>query len=145
MVDNLDKKNCCGCHACANICPKQCISMVEDEEGFLYPQIDKSKCINCGLCRRVCPTINCEKDNGKQPKAYACFNKDEEVRKKSSSGGMFSVFAEYVLEQDGIVFGAGLNENFEVVHQEVSTKEDLQKLRMSKYVQSKIGDCYKKA
>ena len=144
-LDVKDKKNCCGCSACASICPKQCISMKFDEEGFWYPQIDTTKCINCGLCERVCPVLHKKKVEQKTPKAYACYNKDLDVRMRSSSGGIFSLLADFVLDKNGVVFGAGFNDKFQVEHTFVEKKEDLQRLRVSKYVQSRIGDSFKQA
>ncbi len=141
MIKIKDKSMCSGCHACANICPVQCISMIYDEEGFLYPDVDFNKCINCGACKKVCHTLNnvtC--DN--LPKVYACYNLDEEVRLSSSSGGMFALFAEHILDLGGVVFGAAFDENLEVKHFSVESKENLYKFRSSKYMQSVIGDSY---
>lgn len=145
MINIKEKKNCCGCSACYSICPKNCISMEEDNEGFRYPKIDEEKCIKCGLCLRICPILSKKKTEENQIKTYAAINKNEETRLKSSSGGLFTAFAEYVLEQGGVVFGAGFNENFVVCHQACQTIEDLEKLRKSKYVQSVIGNTFKQA
>ena len=146
MLEIKKKHNCSGCSACFNICPKGCIKMEEDSEGFCYPKIDKTNCINCGLCEKVCPIINKQKIEPTQKlRAFACINKNEEIRLKSSSGGAFSAFAEYVIENGGVVFGAGFNSCFNVCHQFCETKEDLEKLRASKYVQSKIGETFKQA
>ncbi|GKX31766.1 F420H(2):quinone oxidoreductase [Vallitalea longa] len=144
MVKMINKKDCTGCHACYNICPQNCISMQSDNEGFRYPIIDMDKCIDCGLCDRVCPVLNLEKIQNK-PHAYACINKDETIRIKSSSGGIFTLVAEIVIDNGGVVFGVGFNENFEVEHRYIETKEELEKLRGSKYVQSRIGDTFKQA
>lgn len=145
MMQIKEKHNCSGCSACFNICPKQCIEMKADEEGFVYPVVDQTKCINCGLCEKICPIINkCSVQTG-EPKTFACINRNEEIRMKSSSGGAFSAFAEYVLENDGVVFGAGFDENFMVCHQYCQSKDELDKLRTSKYVQSSIGDSFKLA
>ncbi len=150
MISITDKTKCCGCHACANICPKHCIEMVYDDEGFLYPKVDKEKCINCGLCEKICPILKKEKTKEKKsekkiPLSYAMKNKNLEVRMKSSSGGIFSLLAEYILSQNGVVFGAGFDKNFKVVHTKIDKVEDIDKLRISKYVQSEIGDTYKQA
>ncbi len=145
MIEIKDKRRCSGCHACANICPKNCIEMVSDDEGFLYPKVDKERCINCGLCEKICPILNKKKVEAKIPKAYGATNNNLDARMKSSSGGIFTLLAEEILEQGGVVFGAGFNENFEVVHMTVEKKEDLDKLRVSKYVQSRIGDTFKQA
>ena len=139
-----DKANCCGCSACYSACPKQCISMVEDEEGFRYPIIDKSKCIDCGLCEKVCPVLNVSNPN-KPASIFAFSNKSEDIRLKSSSGGAFSLLAELVLSQGGVVFGAAYDNNWEVAHTYIERIEDLDMLRRSKYVQSRIGDTYKQA
>ena len=144
MIDIKDKTNCCGCWACANICPKDAIIMVEDEKGFKYPKIDKEKCINCGLCEKVCPIIN-NKSVKREVKAYACFNKNLETRMNSSSGGIFSLIANYILDLNGIVFGAQFDKEFNVVHSYIDNKKDLYKFQCSKYVQSEIGDTYRKA
>ncbi|WP_133966390.1 Coenzyme F420 hydrogenase/dehydrogenase, beta subunit C-terminal domain [Eubacterium limosum] len=143
----LDKKETCtGCHACVAKCPKQCITMINDTEGFWYPQINKEECINCGFCEKVCPIITPIKfEDPFSPMAYACYNRDEKVRLASSSGGVFTLIAEAVLKQGGVVFGAGFDEDFNVCHQCVEGTENLDKLRMSKYVQSKIGVTYREA
>lgn len=135
---------CSGCHACVNICPKQCISMSKNKEGFLYPVIDVGRCIECGLCNQVC---HMQKSPQKQniQCAYACYNLDETVRNESSSGGMFTLFAEQILDLGGVVFGAAFDANLEVRHIGIDTKEQLYKLRTSKYMQSIIGDTYKQA
>ena len=144
MIDIKDKSNCCGCYSCYNICPKKAIEMVEDEKGFKYPKIDKEKCINCGLCKKVCPIIN-NKNFEKEVKAYACFNKNLETRMNSSSGGIFSLIANYILDLNGIVFGAQFDKEYNVVHSYIENQKDLYKFQCSKYVQSDIGDTYKKA
>ena len=144
MIKIENKENCCGCWACANICPKDAITMVEDEKGFKYPKIDKEKCINCGLCEKVCPIIN-NKNVKREVKAYACFNKNLEIRIYSSSGGIFSLIANYILDLNGVVFGAQFDKEFNVVHSYIDNKKDLYKFQCSKYVQSEIGDTYRKA
>ena len=147
MIEIKEKQNCSGCHACANACPKNCISMVSDEEGFWYPQVDKSKCIDCGLCEKVCPIIHkWQSDDNRTTTAMAAINMNDEIRLKSSSGGIFTLIAEKIIEQDGVVFGAAFAGDFKSVrHICVDNKADLEKLRGSKYVQSKICDTYKQA
>lgn len=136
-----DKKECYGCTACMAVCPKQCISMKEDAEGFLYPQINASLCIDCQLCNQVCPTRN--KKNGSKPIAtYAVKNKDSVTHLASSSGGIFTSLAQYVLQQGGVIYGAAYDNQGEVRHISVETNENLARLRGSKYVQSQIGNCY---
>lgn len=144
MINILDKKDCCGCASCVQVCPKQCISMNEDCEGFLYPKVDSAACIDCGLCEKVCPVIN--QNEPKEPLAvYAAMNSNEKIRLKSSSGGIFTLIAEQILADGGVVFGARFNENWEVIHDYAETVEGLEPFRGSKYVQSLIGDNYKYA
>ena len=145
MIEINDKRDCSGCTACASICPVKCIEMKSDEEGFVYPVVDKSRCINCGLCEKTCPIINRKADAKIEPRAYACINNNLAVRMNSSSGGVFSLLAEYILQNDGVVFGASFDENFVVRHTFVEREEDLNKLRVSKYVQSDMGEMFKKA
>jgi coenzyme F420-reducing hydrogenase beta subunit len=143
MIKINRKQDCSGCHACANVCPVNCITMIEDNEGFLYPNVDISKCIDCGLCEKVCPIINPkEKING--VKGYACVNKNEKIRVESSSGGIFSLLAENMINNGGVVFGAVFDDDFNLIHSYADNIEGLAKLRGSKYVQSKIGDTYNK-
>ena len=101
-VDTIEKVKCNGCHTCFNACPKKCIDMKADEEGFLYPAIDKNKCVDCGVCVKSCPVLSKEKTVN-EPVAYAVQNKDEFVRMNSSSGGFFTVLAEKVIENNGYV------------------------------------------
>ena len=119
--------------------------MVEDEEGFLYPEVDQNKCTNCGLCEKICPIQSKKENPAFQTIAYGAYNKNLETRFKSSSGGIFSVLSEHVLGQGGVVFGAAFNKDFEVEHTYIENVEDLDKLRGSKYVQSKIGNCFAQA
>lgn len=143
MIEIKNKEDCCGCYACYNICPKQCITMKIDDEGFWYPDIDKNKCINCNLCEKVCPIINPVKRADSKKIAYAGMNKDEQIRIKSSSGGIFSILAEYIIKNNGVVYGAGFDEDFNIKHKRILYNTDLDLLRGSKYVQSSIGDIYK--
>lgn len=144
MIDITDKSKCCGCTACVQRCPKQCIVMHEDKEGFLYPKVDTAKCIDCGLCEKVCPVLNVADDRLPQ-KVLAAKNKNEQIRKTSSSGGIFTILAEQVINDGGVVFGVKFNDKWEVVHSYTETIDGLAAFRGSKYVQSFIGDSYKKA
>lgn len=144
MINIKNKKDCCGCNACVQICSHKCITMYDDEEGFQYPKVDATKCLKCGLCERVCPVIN--QSNARKPlESFAAINPNEEVRLKSSSGGIFSLLAENVIAEGGVVFGAKFNEKWEVVHGYAETLGDISQFRGSKYVQSYIGDNYIKA
>lgn len=147
MVLNIQKADCCGCYACANICPKNCIVMAEDSEGFWYPQVDEAACVECGLCEKVCPALHgVPETTDTTPAAYAAKNKDDATREASSSGGVFSLLAEETLASGGVVFGAALSEDCrEVRHIAVERADELAKLRGSKYVQSRIGETYAQA
>lgn len=115
--------------------------MQEDTEGFLYPVVDECICVDCGLCERVCPVLN--QSSEREPlEVYAAFNKNEEIRMQSSSGGIFTALAEQVIKEGGVVFGARFNEDWEVVHDYVETIEGLSVFRGSKYVQSRIGNTF---
>lgn len=139
----IDKIKCCGCSACAQICPKQCLKMKPDDEGFLYPVTDESQCVHCGLCEKVCP-VHHECQSRQPLNVYAVYNKNVEVREKSSSGGAFSLIAQYVLSLGGVVFGASFDEKWSVKHIGVSNFLDLDRVRGSKYVQSDVNGTYKK-
>lgn len=143
-IEIVKKNECCGCGSCVQKCPKQAISMVEDEEGFLYPQINNERCINCGLCSKVCPQLKKNKKiDNEYPKAFAMRSKNNEELSKSSSGGIFSVIADYVFENDGVVFGAAYDDELNVNHIKAESRKELEPLRSSKYVQSNIGETYK--
>lgn len=144
MIQIEDKSSCCGCSACYAICPKQCISLSADKEGFLYPVVNAEVCINCGLCEKVCPVLHPKKKES-QPDVFAAINTDEKIRQQSSSGGIFTLIAEKVIDEGGVVFGARFNENWEVVHDYTETKEGLSYFRSSKYVQSNLGKAFNQA
>lgn len=142
MINIADKYNCCGCSACVQACSKQCITFEEDEQGFRYPFVNRQLCVDCGLCEKVCPCLN-QNEPLKPLKAYAAFNPNEEIRMKSSSGGIFTMLAEAIIEEGGVVFGARFDDKWEVVHDYTEVKDGLEVFRGSKYVQSRIGDTYK--
>ena len=142
MLQITDKSKCCGCNACVQRCPKQCIVMYKDREGFLYPVIDTAVCIDCGLCEKVCPVLN--QNNARKPlQVFAAKNKNEIQRLHSSSGGIFILLAEQTIQNGGVVFGARFDQNWEVEHCYAETIEELQPLMRSKYVQSRIANTYK--
>ena len=134
---------CCGCTACYSACPKNAIRMVRDNEGFLYPEVDREKCVNCGMCKKVCPILNKAKLNEFKPKAYLFQNSNEEIRKDSTSGGIFTAIGEFVIKNNGIVYGATFDDNFVVNHIGVESTYELCKFRKSKYVQSNQNNCFK--
>lgn len=142
MIKITDKQKCCGCEACVQACPKRCISMKRDAEGFLYPYANADVCIECGLCEKVCPVIN--QNEPRQPlRVLAAINNDEEIRRQSSSGGVFTLLAEKVILKRGIVFGARFDDNWQVEIVGAETMEQVAGFRGSKYLQAKIGDSYK--
>lgn len=141
-IEIAQRTICCGCSACAEICPKNCINMLTDNEGFWYPDIDESKCLGCHLCEKVCPVLNVPKMPDEIPKAYASYACDEKIRMESSSGGLFTILAEEIIREGGTVFGAVFEEDFKVRHMGIKTIEDLKKMRGSKYLQSKTYGTY---
>ena len=144
MIEIKNKQDCCGCHACASVCARHSITMQEDNEGFLYPVVDTSTCTDCGLCEKVCPVIN--QDAPRKPqKVYAAKNRDEEIRRQSSSGGIFTPLAEAVIRDGGVVFGAKFDKEWNVIHAWTDTIEGIADFRGSKYVQSAIGNTYREA
>lgn len=146
MLEINEKHKCCGCYSCVNACPQSAISMKQDEKGFEYPEIDKSKCIECGLCEKVCPILSkSEGINKTIKKAYACYNKRENERLQSSSGGVFILIAKEIIKKNGVVFGACFDDEFSVKHDYVEEEDKLCKFMCSKYVQSIIGNSYCKA
>ncbi len=136
------KEECCGCGACADVCPAHAIRMDRDKEGFDYPCADGSACVHCGRCEEVCPLKN--HFSGKCSNQYAGARaKDEKVRYSSSSGGVFAVLAQYVFERGGVVYGAGYNGRMEVVHRETNNLKELKMLKRTKYVQSNMQNVYR--
>lgn len=142
MIRLIKKADCCGCGACQQSCPRKCISMVPDGEGFLYPQVDEKECVNCGLCEKVCPILAKQKPQPGEVEAYMAYTSDEALRSRSSSGGIFSVLAREVLDRGGVIAGAAFDEDFSVRHILVEKDADLDRLRGSKYVQSRVEDTY---
>ena len=136
-----DKLHCTGCSACANGCPKGAIHMLPDREGFLYPTVTDA-CIQCGHCSHICPVLK-RRELRPEPTAFAVWNSDEETRRLSSAGGVFSLLAEFILDDGGVVFGASMDESLRVRHVAIRSKSEIHRLRGAKLVQSEMGDCYK--
>ncbi|WP_162096686.1 Coenzyme F420 hydrogenase/dehydrogenase, beta subunit C-terminal domain [Desulfotalea psychrophila] len=144
MIHLNTKEDCCGCHACLSICPAKCIQMLPDTEGFLYPMVDESLCPECGLCESVCPVINPPRQEGDSV-AFAAWNRNEDVRADSSSGGVFNALMQCTFEQNGVVFGAAFDDSMTLCHQAAHNEVEGQALRGSKYLQSTIGTAYQEA
>ena len=146
MIDIKEKKNCCGCNACYDICPKDAITLSTDIEGFWYPRVDIDKCINCGLCERTCPQLHIgalKKNDFEYPVCFAAIHKNIEVRFGSTTGGLFSALAEQMYREGGYVGGAIYNKDFSVSHFISNNPADLALLRQSKYSQSQTCGIYK--
>lgn len=143
MIDkSVENKDCVGCYSCIQKCPKECIIMKKDKEGFYYPCIDKLSCIGCNVCEKVCPVLNKNMKSVYPLISYAFIHKDEKKRKESSTAGAFIFCAEKVLNQNGIVFGCTFDNNWQAKHISIEAIKDLYLLVGSKYVQSQIGNTY---
>ena len=149
MIRIDDKARCCGCGGCAQACPAGCIEMRADQEGFLYPAVDAGRCIQCGLCEKVCPVLKVAGGvkglpiSSVSPRAVGGWNRDGAVREASSSGGVFTLLATEILNRGGVVFGAVLD-GHGVKHVAADSVEALAAMRGSKYVQSDLGDSYRR-
>lgn len=141
-IDIRDPKDCSGCGACAQSCPKQCIGFVTDLEGFSYPKVDTGVCIECGICKTVCPFIEPYIEEGNIDLCCAAINKSEQERQRSSSGGIFVHLARKIIADGGVVFGAKFNSDWSVSHGYAITESELAGMSGSKYVQSDTGDTY---
>lgn len=146
MIDVINKELCTGCNACYNVCPNNSIEMIVDEMGFKYPKVDYFKCKKCKKCLEVCPSLNKPNlsDKWNDPKVYAAWSLDNEIRYQSTSGGIFSEVAKSILQDEGLVAGAVYSDNNLVQHYLTSEINDIEKLRQSKYVQSDIGEILRK-
>ena len=142
FLDNQEKKDCCGCMACSNVCALSAIQMVQDEKGFFYPVVDKEKCVECGQCEKVCPMRENYVGQEADPAVYAVQNTNGKILYESSSGGMFTLLAQWVLAQEGVIYGVAFDESYYVQHKRAVTMEEAQKFRTSKYVDSDISEVY---
>lgn len=145
MIQITDKSQCCGCTACASVCTHDAISMQPDVMGFLYPVVDNGKCVDCGLCEKVC-AFNDHYDtslNLPQPDAYAARHNDMKEVETSRSGAAFIAISDYILENGGVVYGAGYTDHFRVVHKRATTKEERDEFKGSKYVQSDMNTVFR--
>lgn len=145
MIQITDKSQCCGCTACASICTHDAITMQPDAMGFLYPVVDTDKCVDCGLCEKVC-AFNDHYDTSQnlpQPDAYAARHKNMDEVETSRSGAAFIAISDYVLENGGVVYGAGYTDHFRVVHKRAVTREERDEFKGSKYVQSDMNTVFR--
>jgi len=138
-----DKTECCGCSACEQVCGHGALKMEADKDGFIFPVKNLDKCTDCGLCEKVCPYVHLGENQQDEPTVYAAYSKSVAERQKSSSGAMFFMIAKYVIEQGGIVYGSTLDKEMQVHHVSAESLDELQKLRGSKYVQSRMNDTYR--
>ena len=143
-IRQISWERCAGCCLCANVCPVAAIEMRENAQGFLHPVIDDDKCVNCGKCLERCPVHAPSYRNSGEPECRAVIANDE-IRLTAASGGVFSAFAEALLQRGGMICGAAYDDNFAVRHILSDTREGLEKIRSSKYVQSDAGDIYRQA
>lgn len=141
-VGRKKRKECSGCNACAEVCPKHCIRMVEDAKGFLYPKINVDICINCGLCEKICPLSKGNIKTNEPVTAYAAWCKDVEEYKTSSSGGAAYIFSTYILNQNGVVYGC-IAEGIQTKHIRIDSLSEIGRLKGSKYVQSNVCGLYR--
>ena len=142
MIRITDKSQCCGCEACVQRCPKQCITLHEDNEGFLYPLVDQTVCVDCKLCENVCPVLTPYADR-KPLQVLAAINIDEKIRMESSSGGIFTLLAESIIKEGGVVFGARFDDEWQVMLDFTESIDGLAAFRGSKYVQARTKSTYK--
>lgn len=144
MINIVEKKDCCGCSACASICTHNAITMIPDKLGFLYPRVNIEKCTNCGLCEKVCAfNENYDKSyNFTTPEVIGARHKNISEVNSSRSGAAFIAFSDYILEKGGVVYGAGFNKDFVVVHKRAQTKEERNEFKGSKYVQSDLSNIF---
>lgn len=142
MPELAKKEDCTGCTACASACPKNCIRMVEDNQGFLYPEINLKYCIGCNRCVDKCPICSTLEVPKQKTEAFAAYTNNDGLREGSSSGGMFSEIALEILRQGGVVFGVAYDEWFDIQHICVKTEEELERLRGAKYAQSTLDETF---
>jgi len=144
MINITDKHNCCGCEACVQVCPKHCINFEEDAEGFCYPKVDTSLCVECGICEKVCPLLT-PYESRKPQQVLAAINPDEKTREESSSGGIFTMLAENVIREGGVVFGVRFDEQWQAVFDHTETIKGIAAFRGSKYLQARVGNAFVEA
>ncbi len=145
MIDRLERELCTGCGACVQVCPKSCITMDRDVEGFDYPDIDASMCVRCGLCEKVCPQLSDKKPFHEHIEAYAAKSLNGELLSVSSSGAIFAEAAKKIIEDGGVVFGTAWKDRASVGVIAIEDIRDLPRLQGSKYLQADTGESYRMA
>jgi acetyltransferase-like isoleucine patch superfamily enzyme/coenzyme F420-reducing hydrogenase beta subunit len=146
MINIERKENCTGCSACADICGQNAITFETDIEGFWYPRVDLELCTSCGLCEKTCPELHVDelKPGYKEvPVVLAAYHKDDETRRESTSGGLFSALANKMYDEGGYVAGAVYTDDFSVKHIVSNKREDLLRIRGSKHFQSDMTGLFK--
>lgn len=147
MIDRLEKEKCTGCTACYSVCPKECISMKEDSEGFLFPKIDYDQCIKCNQCEKACPVLTPTERN-LPGTGFVVRSKVSDDVSHGTSGGFIPSLCEYILQDDGAVVAASYNKDFSVSHKLYndlgSWNKDKRNIQGSKYVASSVGDSIRK-
>lgn len=138
----FNKEKCCGCAACMHICPVGAISWTQNKEGFGEPQIDNKKCIDCGLCRKVCPYEQSTVGKDANPQIYAAVHKNQKIVKKSSSGGVFTALSDWILSQNGVIYGVTYRPDYEIAYCRCEDKQHRDQMRGSKYVQCSAESVY---
>lgn len=142
MIKIRHSKNCCGCSACIDICPRNCITQIIDKDGYIKPSVDKTLCVDCHLCEKVCPEINTIHLSFERRTLYSAYHKDEEIRSKGSSGSVFAALAQYVFSNNGVVYGAAFDSHLKLKHVKAENMEELRPLMRSKYLQSNTEGLY---
>ena len=140
-VEKKEKKECCGCSVCADICPTHAIEMTSDEEGFLYPKVNINVCVSCGKCIHSCGFNPVDKSLT-PPKAFAVKHIDDKVRMGSRSGAAFIAFSDVILNHSGVVYGASMQSDFSVRHCRAVNRKQRDLMKKAKYVQSSTVDIY---
>lgn len=141
VISIISDGSCTGCTACFAVCPTGAIKMSADDHGFYRPVVQDDLCVNCNRCNKVCPQLK-NRAVSSSSEAYACYAKEKKEQLNSASGGIFSLLAENVLNQGGIIYGAGFDDSFAVKHFSADNSDELYRLRGTKYVQSDLGNCF---